>query len=183
MNQHEPELNETDSVENVESGFRKWLGDEISRFFMWGQVPVEEIIYGLEDELESLYKLQAELEEQEVACCRCSAYHGKLHERGCSEEICPYCSKLLKTCGCTGPDGGEVPDSVRIPHHARCPDCDAEDGKLHDRGCCMEICPYCKKSHCGCTGPDGGEIPDDVRIPWTWDDSADELEDENDTAE
>jgi hypothetical protein len=57
-----------------------------------------------------------------------------------------------------------------IVHSNECPDCAAEVGQLHRRGCAQEICPYCgdPPTCCECEhGCDG--VPDDDRMPWTGD--------------
>jgi len=49
-----------------------------------------------------------------------------------------------------------------------CPDCLAEDGSLHERGCELELCPSCQccEELCECTTLNAKNAPDERRIPW-----------------
>lgn len=52
-----------------------------------------------------------------------------------------------------------------------CPECKASPGQLHQRGCDVELCPYCgcQLISCGCEDSRSATDwpPNDDRIPWT----------------
>jgi hypothetical protein len=60
--------------------------------------------------------------------------------------------------------GHRPPCSERAIHArpARCPECDAALGEIHQLGCTVEVCPRCEHQYmrCGCEGSEDTADPD-----------------------